>query len=159
MLPSNTATTIGIRIPNVPHEVPVANARKHATKKITAGNNEIKSPATDFIDIATNSFAPRESVIDFKVHAIVRIKMAGTIAQSGFAPLLSFAAFLSINLGVINLLPLPVLDGGHLIIILAEAITGRRLPAKALMYIQMVGVALMVALFLYVTTQDIFRLL
>ena len=80
MLPSNTATTIGIRIPNVPHEVPVANARKHATKKITAGNNEIKSPATDFIDIATNSFAPRESVIDFKVHAIVRIKMAGTIA-------------------------------------------------------------------------------
>ena len=86
-------------------------------------------------------------------------QMAGTIAQSGFAPLLSFAAFLSINLGVINLLPLPVLDGGHLIIILAEAITGRRLPAKALMYIQMVGVALMVALFLYVTTQDIFRLL
>lgn len=86
-------------------------------------------------------------------------QMAGTIAQSGFAPLLSFAAFLSINLGVINLLPLPVLDGGHLIIILAEAITGRRLPAKALLYIQMVGVALMVALFLYVTTQDIFRLL
>ena len=86
-------------------------------------------------------------------------QMAGTIAQSGFAPLLSFAAFLSINLGVINLLPLPVLDGGHLIIILAEAITGRKLPAKALMYIQMVGVALMVALFLYVTTQDIFRLL
>jgi hypothetical protein len=42
---------------------------------------------------------------------------------------------------------------------LAEAITGRKLPAKALMYIQMVGVALMVALFLYVTTQDIFRLL
>ena len=80
MLPSNTATTIGIRIPNVPHEVPVANARKHATKKITAGNNEIKSPATDFIDIATNSFAPRESVIDFKVHAIVKIKIAGTIA-------------------------------------------------------------------------------
>ena len=86
-------------------------------------------------------------------------QMAGTIAQSGFAPLLSFAAFLSINLGVINLLPLPVFDGGHLIIILAEAITGRKLPAKALMYIQMVGVALMVALFLYVTTQDIFRLL
>ena len=85
--------------------------------------------------------------------------MAGTISQSGFAQLLSFAAFLSINLGVINLLPLPVLDGGHLIIILEEAITVSRLPAKALMYIQMVGVALMVALFLYVTTQDIFRLL
>lgn len=86
-------------------------------------------------------------------------QMAGTVAQSGFAPLLVFAAFLSINLGVINLLPLPVLDGGHLIIIIVEAITGRKLPAKALMYIQMIGIALLVTLFLYVTTQDIFRLL
>ena len=56
--------------------------------------------------------------------------MAGSIAQQGFAPLLSFAALLSINLGVINLLPLPVLDGGHLIIILIEAITRRNYRLK-----------------------------
>ena len=85
--------------------------------------------------------------------------MAGSIAQQGFAPLLSFAALLSINLGVINLLPLPVLDGGHLIIILIEAITRRKLPAKALMYIQMVGIALLVTIFVYVTAKDIIQLL
>lgn len=86
-------------------------------------------------------------------------QMAGSIAQQGFIPLLAFTALLSINLGIINLLPLPVLDGGHLVIILIEAITRRKLPAKALMYIQMAGVAMMIALFVYVTTKDIIRLL
>lgn len=85
--------------------------------------------------------------------------MAGSIAQQGFAPLLSFAALLSINLGVINLLPLPVLDGGHLIIILIEAITRRKLPPKALMYIQMIGIALLVTIFVYATAKDILQLL
>ena len=85
--------------------------------------------------------------------------MAGSIAQQGFAPLLSFAALLSINLGVINLLPLPVLDGGHLIIILIEAITRRKLPTKALMYIQMIGIALLVTIFVYATAKDILQLL
>ena len=73
--------------------------------------------------------------------------------------MLSFAALLSINLGVINLLPLPVLDGGHLIIILIEAITRRKLPAKALMYIQMIGIALLVTIFVYATAKDILQLL
>ncbi|WP_251422155.1 RIP metalloprotease RseP [Veillonella agrestimuris] len=86
-------------------------------------------------------------------------QMAGSVAQQGFVPLLAFAALLSINLGIINLLPLPVLDGGHLVIILVEAITRRKLPPKALMYIQMAGVAMMIALFVYVTTKDIIRLL
>ena len=66
---------------------------------------------------------------------------------------------MSINLGVINLLPLPVLDGGHLIIILIEAITRRKLPAKALMYIQMIGIALLVTIFVYATAKDILQLL
>ena len=66
---------------------------------------------------------------------------------------------LSINLGVINLLPLPVLDGGHLIIILIEAITRRKLPPKALMYIQMIGIALLVTIFVYATAKDILQLL
>ena len=84
---------------------------------------------------------------------------SGKTFQMGIISYLSLMGAISIAVGVFNLLPVPMLDGGHLIIILAEAITGRKLPAKALMYIQMVGVALMVALFLYVTTQDIFRLL
>ena len=77
---ANTATTIGIRIPKVPQDVPVAKARKHPIKKIIAGSRLIKLPATDFTAFATNSAAPRLSVIAFRVHAKVRIRIAGTMA-------------------------------------------------------------------------------
>lgn len=85
-------------------------------------------------------------------------QMAGQIAQVGFMYLLQFTAVLSVNLGIINLLPIPVLDGGHLIFILIEGITRRKLPSKALYYIQMVGMALLLFIFVYATTSDISRL-
>ena len=85
-------------------------------------------------------------------------QMAGQVAESGFANLLQFTALLSLNLGVINLLPIPALDGGHLIVLIIEGITRRRLPAKALQYIQMTGSVILLALFVYATTHDISRL-
>ena len=85
-------------------------------------------------------------------------QMAGQVAAVGFVPLVSFTALLSINLGVVNLFPLPVLDGGHLILIILEGIRGKKLPAKALQYIQLAGIALLILLFLYATTQDLGRL-
>ncbi|WP_444498775.1 RIP metalloprotease RseP [Veillonella seminalis] len=85
-------------------------------------------------------------------------QMAGQVAESGFANLLQFTALLSLNLGVINLLPIPALDGGHLIVLIIEGITRRRLPAKALQYIQMTGIVILLALFVYATTHDISRL-
>mgnify|MGYP002242047993 FL=1 len=85
-------------------------------------------------------------------------QMAGQVAESGFWNLLQFTALLSLNLGVINLLPIPALDGGHLIVLIIEGITRRRLPAKALYYIQMTGVFILLALFVYATTHDISRL-
>lgn len=85
-------------------------------------------------------------------------QMAGQVAESGFTNLLQFTALLSLNLGVINLLPIPALDGGHLIVLIIEGITRRRLPAKALQYIQMTGIVILLALFVYATTHDISRL-
>lgn len=85
-------------------------------------------------------------------------QMAGQVAESGFANLLQFTALLSLNLGVINLLPIPALDGGYLIVLIIEGITRRRLPAKALQYIQMTGIVILLALFVYATTHDISRL-
>lgn len=85
-------------------------------------------------------------------------QMAGQMAENGFMYLLQFTALLSLNLGVINLLPIPALDGGHLIVLLIEGITRRRLPVKALQYIQMTGVIILVLLFVYATTHDISRL-
>ena len=76
----NACTTIGIRIPNVPHDVPVANASPHPTTNITAGRNIAKPSALFFIITSTNSAAPKLLVMFFNVHANVKIRIAGTIA-------------------------------------------------------------------------------
>ncbi len=84
-------------------------------------------------------------------------QMAGRIAEQGVLPLFNFVAFLSINLGVINLLPLPALDGGHFILLLVEALRGKSLGSRAMNNIQMIGVVLILALTVFSTFKDITR--
>ena len=84
-------------------------------------------------------------------------QMAGQVAEKGLLPLMNFVAFLSINLGVINLLPLPALDGGHFVLLCLEALRGKPLGSKAMNNIQMVGVALILALTIFSTVKDITR--
>src|SRR5438132_14052325 len=61
---------------------------------------------------------------------ILIAQMAGQQAQEGLGSFLGFVAILSINLGVLNLLPIPVLDGGHLLFFIVEAIIGRPVAVK-----------------------------
>ena len=82
-------------------------------------------------------------------------QMAGQVATMGFVPLLNFAALLSLNLGIINLLPVPALDGGHFVGLVIEAVRGKPLSPKALMYTQRVGVALLLILTVVVTAKDV----
>jgi regulator of sigma E protease len=86
-------------------------------------------------------------------------KLAGESARSGFASLLGFMAFLSLNLGLLNLLPFPVLDGGHLVIIGVEGIIRREIPVKVKMAIQQVGVVLLVGLMVFVIFNDVSRII
>ena len=69
----------------------------------------------------------------------------------------NITAFLSIMLGVLNLLPIPALDGGHAIFVIYEMITGKKPGDKFLEYAQMVGFVLMMALFVYAFGNDIYR--
>jgi regulator of sigma E protease len=86
-------------------------------------------------------------------------QITGEVAQAGISPLLEFAAFLSINLAIINLLPLPALDGGRIAFVLLEWIRrGRRVPARIEGMIHMAGFALLIALIVLVTYQDIIRI-
>jgi regulator of sigma E protease len=85
-------------------------------------------------------------------------QMTGQVAQMGFLPLLQFAAFLSINLGLINLLPVPVLDGGHLVTLAVEAVRGKPLSRSKLQIIQTIGFALLMTLLLLATFKDITRI-
>lgn len=84
-------------------------------------------------------------------------QMAGKIAQDGFLPLMTFIAFLSINLGVVNLLPLPALDGGYFILLVLEAFRKKPLPASVLEKIQMVGIALILMITVFSTFKDLTR--
>ena len=72
--------------------------------------------------------------------------------------LIDWIAFFSINLGVINLLPIPVLDGGHIVISTFEGIRGKRLKVKARNALNIVGLVLVFGIFAVAITSDIFRL-
>ncbi len=84
-------------------------------------------------------------------------KMAGQVASIGLLPLLNFTAFLSINLGIINLLPLPALDGGHFLLLLLETVRRKPLGAEAMQRIQMLGIGLILAITLLTTLKDLTR--
>ena len=90
---------------------------------------------------------------------IIIAKMSGAAAKSGIPFLLVFTAFLSINLGVLNLLPIPILDGGHLFFLLIELIMRKPLGMKKMEMIQKVGFALIILLFVTVTYNDIMRII
>lgn len=86
-------------------------------------------------------------------------QMAGEVAQMGFVPLLNFAAFLSLNLGIVNLFPIPALDGGHFLTLCVEAVRGKPLSPTALRYTQNVGIVLLLLLMLLATKNDIVRVI
>ena len=75
-------------------------------------------------------------------------------ASVGLNSVLFFIGFISINLAVVNLLPIPIADGGHLLFFAVEKIRGRPMPRKAQEIIQQVSVVLIIALFLYITWFD-----
>jgi regulator of sigma E protease len=85
-------------------------------------------------------------------------QMSGEVAQYGFSAILPFMAVLSINLGLINLFPIPVLDGGHLLFYAAEAVRGRPLGQRAQEYGFRFGLALVLTLMVFATWNDLVHL-
>ncbi len=82
-------------------------------------------------------------------------KYSSESAKDGVASLIWFMAMLSINLGFINLLPVPMLDGGHLVFYTWEAVTGRPLSMRIQEYSFRIGLALVLSLMLFVTWNDL----
>jgi regulator of sigma E protease len=85
-------------------------------------------------------------------------QLSGQVAQLGIASLISFIGLLSVNLGLINLFPIPVLDGGHLVFYALEAIRGRPLPPRAQEYGFRAGLAVLACLFVFATWNDLANL-
>jgi regulator of sigma E protease len=89
---------------------------------------------------------------------IMIVQMTGEFAQKGFTDLLRFMAVISISLGIINLMPIPILDGGALVFFFVELIKGSPLGIKKRMVAQQIGMFLLVALMLFAIYNDIARI-
>lgn len=86
-------------------------------------------------------------------------QMTGQQAQEGILNLIYFTALISINLGILNLLPIPVLDGGHLFFFFIEAILGRPIDMKKIEMAQRIGMVFLIVLMIFVFYNDIMRLI
>lgn len=88
---------------------------------------------------------------------VAMYQMSNQAAQNGFEDVLTLMATLSMNLGIVNLIPIPVLDGGKILINLIELVRRKPLKQETETYITLVGVAIMVVLMIAVTWNDILR--
>jgi regulator of sigma E protease len=83
--------------------------------------------------------------------------MTGQVAQTGAPNLLQFAAFLSINLAILNLLPFPALDGGRLLFVAIEAVRGRRIDPRKEGIVHFIGMAILLTFIVIISYHDILR--
>jgi regulator of sigma E protease len=120
----------------------------HETKDVTLGTLKALG------QIVTGVRSPKE------LGGLIRIgTMAGDMAQAGIVALISFTALLSINLGLINLFPIPILDGGHLVFYAVEAVKGSPIPEKGQEYAFRVGFTILVSLMVFSNLSDILQLI
>ena len=87
-------------------------------------------------------------------------QVSGEFARAGIGPLLEFTAFFSINLAILNLLPLPALDGGRIAFVLVEWVRrGKRISPEKEGRVHMIGFALLIGILIAITLQDIVRII
>ncbi|HBR69774.1 MAG TPA: RIP metalloprotease RseP, partial [Rhodospirillaceae bacterium] len=91
---------------------------------------------------------------------IIRIgALAGDMAQQGLIALILFTALLSINLGLVNLFPIPLLDGGHLVFYAFEALLGKPVPEQIQEYAFRLGLTFLVGIMAFANLNDLMQLI
>ena len=89
---------------------------------------------------------------------VIIAQMAGETARSGLMDLFGLMALLSVNLALLNILPIPILDGGHILFLAFEGVTRRPLSIRQRGVLQQIGLAFLILLMVYVTYNDIVKL-
>lgn len=103
--------------------------------------------------------AHTKEILDQSTSVVGISVLSAQAASAGVSSYLTFAALVSLSLGFMNLLPIPPLDGGKLLIEIIQALTRRKIPMRTQEIISMVGVGLFVLLFIYMLRTDILRLI
>jgi len=122
------------------------------SKGIVTTGNIIKLIFTNIIEMITGK-VPLEIAGPLGI-----AQMTGEAAKLGFLNLLYFTAILSIFIGLFNLLPIPILDGGQIVILVIEKLRGKPLEAEKINFIYLIGISLMIIIFVIATYKDILRL-
>jgi len=144
------------------HAIGIAAAGEIVTEKFSPPQAVVKGSVQTWkvIDLTIMSLVKmvqRVVPLDSVGGPIMIAKLAGETAQAGGASFLAFMALLSINLGVLNLLPVPVLDGGHLFFFFCELIFRRPVSQKVREYAQQIGLFLLLSLMVLAFYNDIIR--
>lgn len=128
----------------------------HFGDAVAMGYARTRSSAVSIYMTLQNLFLGRLSVKE--LHGPLGIASAAyTFAERGLADFLVFLGLLSINLAVLNFLPIPVLDGGHMVFLIWEGITRRKPSEKVLIAATYIGLAFVLSLMLFVIYLDVFR--
>ncbi|MDZ7292376.1 MAG: RIP metalloprotease RseP [candidate division KSB1 bacterium] len=96
----------------------------------------------------------KESVREGLAGPVQMMILAGQFAQEGFAQLVNFVALISLQLALLNILPIPALDGGHLLFLGLEAILRRPVSVRVRLVVQQIGMALLLALMIFIVIND-----
>ncbi len=89
---------------------------------------------------------------------VMVISMIGESAKLGIYPLLNLLAFISVNLGFMNLLPIPALDGSKIVFLIIEKVRGKKIPIEKEGFVHFIGFVLLISLMIFITYKDIVRL-
>lgn len=134
------------------------------TEKLTGFVASIKYAFRKFVNIVVMMLMIIWSLITGKIGIdalsgpVGMYTAVGTVAKFGVANIIYLAAYLSVNLGVLNILPFPAFDGGRVLFVGIEAITRKKVDPKVEAAFHSVGFMLLMLLMLVITCQDIFRL-
>ena len=153
---TNESGMIGVQISNE-YTGLVKHINFGIGEAIVYGVNETVGTSTLLLTSIYQIFAGNLSFKQSFGGPIMIAQKASEQAKIGFAYLLQFMALLSISLGIINILPLPALDGGHLVFILIETVIRREVPVKVKMAFQQAGMMLLLLLMALVFYFDIVR--
>lgn len=131
----------------------------HASSLSEALDIGVKSSWQSIVDAwRTLSRIARGDVSSKNIGGIIMISQVSySFSSEGLAKLFFFLCMLSLNLAFLNVLPIPILDGGHLLFLLIERVKGSPVSERVQGYSQMVGLAMIVSLMIYVTYNDLMR--
>ncbi|KAJ51561.1 membrane metalloprotease [Clostridium tetanomorphum DSM 665] len=133
---------------------PTAITNPSIGQSISYGFVETNSLISQTFGFLKTMFKGKVSVNDFGGPLTI-IKVSGKAAEAGFLSLMSFAAYLSVQLAIFNIIPFPALDGGWIILFLIEIITRRKIDSNKVGVINYIGFAILMTLMVLVTVKDI----